>query len=137
VADNIILESNQIRRIDVALELGTASAEITVRADVALISTESAKIQSSFTNKRFDDAPLVGDGRNPQMVLTTLPLVVNTGGVYGIQVSGQPANQVQEGIDGHTGDGTSLPESTSTTTRKSQWCRGTTRRSIPGSDTST
>ncbi len=108
VADNIILESNQIRRIDVALELGTASAEITVRADVALISTESAKIQSSFTNKRFDDAPLVGDGRNPQMVLTTLPLVVNTGGVYGIQVSGQSAGQVQEGIDGHTGDGTSL-----------------------------
>src|SRR5438552_3161879 len=89
VAVNIILESNQIRRIDVALELGTASTEVTVRADVALISTESAKIQSSFTNKRFDDAPLVGDGRNPQMVLTTLPLVVNTGGVYGIQVSGQ------------------------------------------------
>jgi len=108
VADNIILEANQIRRIDVALELGTVGAEVTVRADAAVISTESAKIQSSFTNQRFDDAPLVGDGRNPQMVLTTLPLVQQTGGVYGIQVAGQPAGQVQEGIDGHTGDGTSL-----------------------------
>src|SRR5262249_46455210 len=68
VADNIILESNQIRRIDVTLELGAVGAEVTVQADAAVISTESAKIQSTFTNKRFDDAPLVGDGRNPQMV---------------------------------------------------------------------
>jgi hypothetical protein len=108
VADNILLESNQIRRIDVALELGAVGAEVTVRADAAVISTESAKIQSSFTKQRFDDAPLVGDGRNPQEVMTTLPLVQSTGGVYGIQVAGQPAGQVQEGIDGHTGDGTSL-----------------------------
>jgi carboxypeptidase family protein/TonB-dependent receptor-like protein len=108
VADNIILEANQIRRIDVTLELGTVGAEVTVRADAAVISTESAKIQSSFSKERFDDAPLVGDGRNPQMLMTTLPLVQQTGGVYGIQVAGQPAGQVQEGIDGHTGDGTSL-----------------------------
>jgi hypothetical protein len=75
VAENILLESNQIRRIDVALELGAVGAEVTVRADAAVISTESAKIQSTFSRERFDDAPLVGDGRNPQMVLTTLPLV--------------------------------------------------------------
>jgi len=108
VADNILLESNQIRRFDVALELGAVGAEVTVRADAAVISTESARIQSSFTNQRFDEAPLVGDGRNPQMTLTTLPLVQSTGGVYGIQIAGQPAGQIQEGIDGHTGDGTSL-----------------------------
>jgi hypothetical protein len=108
VADNILLESNQVRRIDVALEVGAVGSEVTVRADAAVISTESAKIQSSFSRQRFDDAPLVGDGRNPQMVMTTLPLVQSTGGVYGIQVAGQPASQVQEGIDGHTGDGTSL-----------------------------
>src|SRR6185436_17507773 len=58
VADNILLESNQTRRIDVALELGAVGAEVTVRADAAVISTESAKIQSSFTKQRFDDAPL-------------------------------------------------------------------------------
>jgi len=108
VADNVILESTQIRRIDVTLEVGAVGTEVTVQADAAVIATDSAKIQSTFTNKRFDDAPLVGDGRNPQMVLTTLPLVQSTGGVYGVMVAGQPASQVQEGIDGHTGDGTSL-----------------------------
>src|SRR5574341_238805 len=33
VADNIILESAQIRRIDVKLELGAVGTEVTVRAD--------------------------------------------------------------------------------------------------------
>src|SRR5215813_12591109 len=108
VADNILLESNQIRRIDVTLEVGAVGTEVTVQANAAVIASDSAKIQSTFSNKRFDDAPLVGDGRNPQMVLTTLPLVQSTGGVYSIMVAGQSASQVQEGIDGHTGDGTSL-----------------------------
>src|SRR2546425_38691 len=62
VADNIILESSQIRRIDVGLELGEVASEVTVTADAAVISTESAKITGQFTAKRVDDAPIVGDG---------------------------------------------------------------------------
>jgi hypothetical protein len=108
VAENIILESNQTRRIDIGFELGTVGAEVTVQADAAVISTESAKIQASFTNQRFDDAPWVGDGRNPQVVMTTLPLVQSTTGIYGIQVAGQPNSQVQTAIDGVAGDGSSL-----------------------------
>ena len=108
VADNIILERNQIRRIDVRFELGQVGAEVSVRADAAVIETDTAKLQASFSNKRFDDAPWIGDGRNPQVILTTLPLVQNTGGIYGIQIAGQPSSQAQTGIDGHTGDGTSL-----------------------------
>ncbi|MBI3684457.1 MAG: TonB-dependent receptor [Acidobacteria bacterium] len=111
VADNIILDSNQIRRIDVKFEIGAVGAEVTVRADAAVISTESAKIQASFTNQRFDDAPWVGDGRNPQVVMTTLPLVQSTSGIYGVQIAGQPNSQVQTAIDGVAGDGSSLQAS--------------------------
>lgn len=111
IADNVILENNQIRRIDVSLELGAVSSEVTVRADAAVITTDTAKLQASFTGKRFDDAPWVGDGRNPQTLLTTLPLVQATSGVYGIQLSGQPDKQVQTAIDGIPGDTSSLQAS--------------------------
>jgi Carboxypeptidase regulatory-like domain/TonB dependent receptor len=111
IADNIILENTQIRRIEVALELGAVTAEVTVRADAALITTDTAKIQGTFTSKRFDDAPWVGDGRNPQAIMTTLPLVQATSGVYGIQLAGQPDRQVQTAIDGVPGDSSSLQAS--------------------------
>lgn len=108
VADNIILEGNQIRRIEVALALGGVASEVTVRADAAVIATDTPKIQSTFTQQRFADAPWVGDGRNPQMVMNTLPLVQMTSGIYGIQLAGQPDRQVQTGVDGVPGDGSSL-----------------------------
>ncbi len=108
VADHIILEGNQIRRIDVTLELGGVTSEVTVQADAAVIATDTPKIQSTFTHQRFEDAPWIGDGRNPQMVLNTLPLVQMTSGIYGIQLAGQPDRQVQTGIDGIPGDGSSL-----------------------------
>ena len=111
VADNIILETNQIRRIDIAFELGAVDAEVVVKADAAVISTESAKIQASFTSQRFDDAPWVGDGRNPQVVMTTLPLVQSVTGLYTIQIAGQPNSQVQTAIDGVPGEGSSLQAS--------------------------
>jgi Carboxypeptidase regulatory-like domain len=111
VAENIILESSQIRRIDVVFELGAVGSEVTVKADAAVITTDTAKIASSFTNKRFEDAPWVGDGRNPQIVMTTLPLVQSSGGIYSIQLAGLPNSQVQTGIDGVPGDGSSLQAS--------------------------
>src|SRR5579871_2282428 len=80
VADNLILENTQVRRVDVALEIGAVNSEVSVHADAAVITTETAKLQSTFTSKRFDDAPWVGDGRNPQTLLTTLPLVQATSG---------------------------------------------------------
>ena len=111
IADNVILESTQIRRIDVVFELGAVGSEVMVRADAAVITTDTAKIAGSFTNKRFDDAPWVGDGRNPQLVMTTLPLVQSSGGIYNIQLAGLPNSQVQTGIDGVPGDGSSLQAS--------------------------
>ena len=111
IADNLILESSQIRRIDVALELGAVGSEVTVRADAAVITTDTAKVAGTFTNQRFDDAPWVGDGRNPQLVMTTLPLVQSSGGIYNIQIAGLPNSQVQTGIDGVPGDGSSLQAS--------------------------
>jgi hypothetical protein len=105
VADNIILESNQIRRINVAFEVGAVSAEVTVSAAAAVISTESSKIQGAFGKQTFEDAPLIGDSRNPGLTLTVLPQVQTAGSIYSFQMAGQSGGQIQEGIDGHTNDG--------------------------------
>ncbi|MFN7921555.1 MAG: carboxypeptidase regulatory-like domain-containing protein [Bryobacteraceae bacterium] len=108
IADNIVLETSTIRRVDATLELGSVGAEVTVQANAAVIETDSAKIQGSFTKQRFEEAPWIGDGRNPQVIMATLPLVQMTSGVYGIQVAGLAGSQTQTAIDGLGGDGTSL-----------------------------
>jgi hypothetical protein len=105
VADKIILETTEIRRINIAFEVGAVSAEVTVSAAAAVISTDSSKIQGSFTRKTFVDAPLIGDGRNPALVLSVLPQVQSVGGIYNVQMAGQSSSQLQEGQDGHTTDG--------------------------------
>ena len=105
VAENILLESSQVRRIDVALELGAAGVEVTVHADAAVIATETGKIQETFEKQRFEEMPLIGDGRTPDAVLISLPMIQNAGSVYSVQMAGQPVSQIQMGQDGHTNDG--------------------------------
>jgi hypothetical protein len=108
VAENIVLETSTIRRVDATLELGSVGTEVMVQANAAVIDTDSAKIQGSFTKQRFEEAPWIGDGRNPQVIMATLPMVQTTSGVYGIQVAGLPVSQTQTAIDGLGGDGNSL-----------------------------
>lgn len=107
VADNIILEGNQIRRINVAFELGSVGTEVTVRADAAVIQTDTAKIQGSVNTSKHFDTPWVGAEAtlDPSLFITTLPLVSQTSGVWSSQWAGQASGQVQEGQDGHTNDG--------------------------------
>jgi hypothetical protein len=105
VADNIILEGNQIRRINVSFEIGAVGAEVTINANAAVITTETAKIQAGFARQTFEDAPLIGDGRNPGLLLSTLPHIQQSGGIYGVQFAGQPSSQIQQGIDGVTSEG--------------------------------
>src|SRR4030095_2269060 len=71
IAENLILESNQIRRVDVTLELGPVASQVTVSADAAVIATDTAKIQGSYADRNFKDAPWTGDGRNPYYLLSS------------------------------------------------------------------
>lgn len=105
VADNVLIESSQIRRIDITLEVGAVDAEVTVTADAAVIQTESAKIQSGFQNDRYDNFPVVSNYFDPNTMLATLPNVQPPQGGYGVRFAGQPPSQIQEGMDGATNDG--------------------------------
>ena len=58
-----------------------------------------------FEKQRFEEMPLIGDGRTPDAVLVSLPMIQNAGGVYSVQMAGQPTGQIQMAQDGHTNDG--------------------------------
>jgi hypothetical protein len=106
VADEILLEGSQIRRINLAFELGTVGTEVSVTAGAAIITTDSAKIQGFVNiNKHFDNPWVAAEANlDHSLYITTLPLVQQAGGVWSTRVSGQPSNQVQMGQDGHTND---------------------------------
>ncbi|MBI3679492.1 MAG: TonB-dependent receptor [Acidobacteria bacterium] len=106
VADNIILEGNQIRRVNVAFELGSVGSEVTVRADAAVIQTDTSRLQSSLNTKKHFDTAWVGAEAtlDQSLFITTLPLVSQTSGVWSSQWAGQASGQVQMGQDGHTND---------------------------------
>src|ERR1051326_990708 len=52
VDENVVLESSQVRRVDVAFEVSAVGGEITVHADAAVIATETGKIQEAFQKER-------------------------------------------------------------------------------------
>jgi hypothetical protein len=105
IADNVILESRQIRRIDVTMDVGQVETQVEVAANAAVIETESAKIQSGFSNVRYDNYPVVSNYFDPNTMLATLPLVQSPMGGYSVRFAGQDPSQIQEGMDGVTNDG--------------------------------
>ena len=106
IAEDVVLRTGEVRRIDVTLELGAVATEVTVSAGAAVISTENAKIEGAVNTQYHADTPWVGAEANldPTVFLTTLPLIQSTGGVWSTSFAGQSRNQVQMGQDGHTND---------------------------------
>ncbi len=106
VADNIILEGSQIRRINVTFELGAVGTQVTVQENAAVIQTDSAKIQTAVDTAKHFDTPWVGGeaSLDQSLYITVAPLVNETNGLWSSQWAGQNSSQVQEGQDGHTND---------------------------------
>lgn len=105
VLDNVVLESSQIRRVDVTLSVGEMQEQVTVEAGAAAITTDSAEIASSFKSDLFEVAPLVKT-YYPQSLMATMPGIDSQMGAWTLRMFGQPSSQVSEGMDGVTEDGT-------------------------------
>lgn len=106
VADNIILESAQTRRVDVRLRVGEQAVEIRVEANAAVIDTESPTISGLLNEQRLEQAPLVANYFDPTLVMTTIPgVVAPSGGSYSLSFNGQKSEQLSEGMDGVSDDG--------------------------------
>jgi len=103
VAQSILLESGQIRRVDATLAVGATVEKITVTEGAAVISTESPTLSGTFSSKQNDTAPLVNIYPTPYSLLTTLSGVQGGGGVYPV-VNGQQQGQQSQSFDGIPND---------------------------------
>ena len=102
VANNIILESGQERRVNVTLTLGEASQTVTVSAGAAVISTESATLSGTFTAKQYQESPQVRIYPTTFSMLTTLPGV--QGGTGTPIANGEQQSQQTQTFDGISND---------------------------------
>ena len=107
IDDNIIVETSQVRRINVQLEVGDTTTEVTVTSAAGVIEKEEAKISASFDKQYYQDTPMLGNDRfNPTMMLGTLPGVQNNEGGFNMNIAGlDGGNAVEEGMDGSATDG--------------------------------
>ena len=121
VADNIVLVLTDWP-IDATLEVGSVGSEVNVQANAAVIDTDSAKIAGTFTKQRFEEAPWVGDRRDPQVVMATLLTRCSRPRGWAHQVAGLSNAQTQTAMDGVAGDGGALQTANvSALWKKSTW----------------
>ena len=81
VRTNITIQVAQVLRLDVPLEIGSASESVTVTAEVSLLKTESGDLSHNITAQRMNSLPVLAIGaaagssgiRNPQAVAALLP----------------------------------------------------------------
>ncbi|GGH17215.1 TonB-dependent receptor [Silvibacterium dinghuense] len=102
VAQDLVLDSGQARRLDPQLALGAAVEEVTVNAGAAVINTESPTISDLFTAKEHDQSPQVTIYPSTWYQLTTLAGV--QGGTYPPVADGEQASQQTQTFDGIPND---------------------------------
>lgn len=108
---DITVPVNTTTRVDVALQIGTASQTVTVNSDAALLQTDRADVTAQIDQKQVEDLP-VGSQRNFQALESLVPGVskpiydhssfFDAQNSQSFQVNGQSelANNLQfEGID--------------------------------------
>ena len=86
VRDGLVLTVGLSARVELALDLGTLSTEVQVRAESPLLNTESATLSQVITNEQIVDLPLNGRGFHELARLTSgVALLPPTGNVQTVR----------------------------------------------------
>jgi hypothetical protein len=101
-------------RIDVALEVGAATDEVTVTADAPLLRTESGELSHNVRSDTMNDLPVLAIGaaagstglRNPTMVAALVPGTYTSGS---IRVNGAQGNTASFRIEGQDAGNGQVP----------------------------
>jgi hypothetical protein len=90
VYNNVLLEVNQTRRLDIRMEVGAVTTSTTVTAQAPLVNTENATLGYVVGKREIVDLPL--NGRNYAQLAWLTPGVVpgNRGFAAGANISGSP-----------------------------------------------
>src|SRR6185437_10244420 len=88
VADSMLLDPGQIRRLDVKLQVGATSETVTVEAGAALIQTEGGTISRQVDLTDYTDSAVVDRSATPVSTLVTTPGMQGNG--WNMIMSGIP-----------------------------------------------
>ncbi len=116
---NIVVQSAQTERIDVAMTIGSNAETITISAEASLLKTENAEQSSNITAERMNELPLnfaglgTGNVRDPYVFVNLTPGAAFTvsGTSFYLRVNGAPANSETIHVEGQEADNTLQPGS--------------------------
>jgi hypothetical protein len=117
VRQGITVQIAQTLRIDVPLEVGAASDEVTVNADAPLLRTESSDVSHIVSSNRLDELPMLGIGgvlsgsagiRNPYAMVQMVPGSTWTPNSL-VRLNGTPANTQSFRVEGQDASNTGTP----------------------------
>jgi hypothetical protein len=103
IGTGISVASNEAKRVDVTLRIGSTTTQVTVSGAATVIQTEGGDLGATFNaQKHYDTLPVPGGfGPAPTNVLATLPLLqFDRENSLDATVSGQGGNQFDMSIDG-------------------------------------
>src|SRR5215468_2573587 len=107
----------QTLRIDVALQVGAATDEVTVQEDAPLLRTESSEVSHNVAAGDLNELPVLGIGgtqsgsagiRNPYAMVEMVPGAVWTPNAL-VRVNGAPANSQSFRLEGQEASNTGTP----------------------------
>ncbi|MBO0721992.1 MAG: carboxypeptidase regulatory-like domain-containing protein, partial [Blastocatellia bacterium] len=105
VADNLLMDAGQTRRVDISLQVGQATDSVTVEAGAALITRETGTIGGDIDKRRFTDQPAVDVYPSPLSMMTTVPGIQGNG--WNVVMSGvSDRNKQTWAMDGVANDTT-------------------------------
>jgi hypothetical protein len=96
-ATNVAATINNVARVDVRLDVGTANEQITVAANGSLLQTDKADLHVEINTKEVTDLPLA-NYRNYQSLINLVPGA--TPGVQQNSLLGAPARALSTNING-------------------------------------
>ena len=117
--ENVVLQTNDRLRIDIALQPGTVTGEVTITAAAPLIKTESSDRGSVVTGREVTELPL--SGRNFTQLATLTPGVAASNNT-GFGGTGPDARQFNNG-DPRAGDGGPGSSNSQGSTENSRFAR--------------
>jgi hypothetical protein len=102
VRTGITVIGSQTLRIDVALEVGEISEQITVQADATLLRTETAELSHNVPTKKMDELPVVGFNQWVRDPLASARLIpgTNQSSMAWFRVNGAPSFSQSMRIEG-------------------------------------
>lgn len=97
---DIFLASNETKRVDPVLHVGSTSTKVTVSGAANVIQTEGGEIGGTLTGNTYQNLPIPGNSySSPLDPLATMPLV-QMDREWGVSVAGQSGNQLNMAMDG-------------------------------------